>query len=146
LSDISDRIDINLGNDKGVHDGVWWQDKLVFTQVDGVLLICDPVQRKMIEIIDPFGKLTNRPLGWCRGLHIEGDIFYIGFSKLRKTGVKSRLKFLSQRNFKYASGNNALVVKVDMKLRQVVDTFVTPDGMLDAIYGILPSEETREQT
>ncbi|MFA3790735.1 hypothetical protein AB6T38_06430 [Aliiglaciecola sp. SL4] len=138
LSQVSDRIDINLGNDKGVHDGLWWKDKLVFTQVDGVLLLCDPIERKMIEIIDPFLNVSNRPLGWCRGLYIEGDMFYVGFSKLRKTGMKSRLKFLSQRNFKYASGNNALVVKVDMRTRKVIDTFETPNGMLDAIYGILP--------
>lgn len=138
LSDVSDRIDIDLGNDKGVHDGHWYKGKLIFTQVDGVLLICDPQQRKMVEMFDPFENHSNRPLGWCRGLCIIGDDFYIGYSKLRKTSVTARLKFLSQGNFRYASGNNALVVKVNMRTRQVVRTYVTPDGMIDAIYGILP--------
>jgi hypothetical protein len=137
LSDPTDRIDIDLGGDKGVHDGVWWNDYLIFTQVDGRLLICDPKIRELIEIYDPFENTTNRPLGWCRGLLIVGDDFYIGFSKLRKTKMRSRLKFLTQGNFRYASGNNALVVKTNMRRREVMQTYITPDGMLDAIYGIM---------
>lgn len=138
LSDPSDRIDIDLGGDKGVHDGVWWNKQLVFTQVDGNLLLCDPNTQNLTEIFDPFKQITNRPMGWCRGLLVDGNDFYLGFSKLRKTNVRSRLKFLSQGNFKYASGNNALVVKIDMASREVKQTFDTPDGMIDAIYGIMP--------
>lgn len=138
LTDVSDRIDIDLGGDKGVHDGHFYNGKLIFTQVDGVLLICDPQERKMIELFDPFARHSNRPMGWCRGLFIDGDDFYIGYSKLRKTTMGSRLKFLSQGNFKYASGNNALIVKVNMRSREVQQTYVTPDGLIDAIYGIMP--------
>lgn len=138
LSNVEDRISITEDHRTSVHDGHLYNGQLIFTRVDGMLAICDPKTRKLVERFDPFEKEANRPMGWCRGLYIDGDDFYIGYSKLRKTSMKSRLKFLTQGNFKYASGNNALVVKVNMQTRKVEKTYTTPDGMIDAIYGIVP--------
>ena len=138
LDDVTDRIDVAHQDEMSVHDGIWWQDKLVFTRVDGYLVIVDPKTRKIIEKHDPFANERNRPLGWCRGLMVDGDIFYIGYSKLRKTKLMSKLKFISQGNFKYMDGNEALVVAYNMNTKKVLDTYGIPAGMLDAIYGILP--------
>ena len=138
LDDVTDRIDVAHQDEMSVHDGIWWQDKLVFTRVDGYLVIVDPKTRKVIEKYDPFANERNRPLGWCRGLMVDGDIFYIGYSKLRKTKLMSKLKFISQGNFKYMDGNEALVVAYNMNTKKVLDTYGIPAGMLDAIYGILP--------
>lgn len=136
LSDVSQTIDLSIGGDLSVHDGVWWDDKLVFTRVDGALVVCDPIQRKVIEAFDPFGGALNRPVGWCRGLHIDGDMFYIGYSKVRKTNLKSKIKFLTKLNFKYSSGS--LVVALNIKARKVKAVHTPPEGMIDAIYGIMP--------
>ncbi len=138
LNNAEDCIDISLGGDVSVHDGVWWEDKLVFTRVDGNLVFCDPVKKQVIETFDPFGGALNRPMGWCRGLHIDGDLFYIGYSKLRKTNLKSKIKFLSKGNFKYSSGNNSLVVALNIRTRKVESVYTSPDGLIDAIYGIMP--------
>ncbi|WJG10454.1 hypothetical protein [Aliiglaciecola sp. LCG003] len=138
LADPTDRIDISMGADVSVHDGICWGDKLVFTRVDGALVFCDPAKRQVIETFDPFGNALNRPMGWCRGLHIDGDIFYIGYSKLRKTNLKSKIKFLSKGNFKYSSGNNSLVVALNIKTRKVERIYTSPEGTIDAIYGIMP--------
>ncbi|KKO46893.1 hypothetical protein WG68_02850 [Arsukibacterium ikkense] len=138
LDDVTDRIDVAHQDEMSVHDGIWWHDKLVFTRVDGYLVIVDPTSRKVIDKHDPFASERNRPLGWCRGLLVDGDIFYIGYSKLRKTKLISKLKFLTQGNFKYMDGNEALIVAYDMAAKKVVNTYAIPAGMLDAIYGILP--------
>lgn len=138
LDDVTDRIDLGEGEDISAHDGLWWGDVLVFTRVDGQLIICDAGQRKVVENHDPFSAHRNRPKGWCRGLYISGDMFYLGFSRLRKTNLKSKLKYLSQGNFKYGSGNNALVVAYDMKKKHVERVYEAPEGMIDAIYGVLP--------
>ncbi len=138
LEDVNDRIDLGEGEDISAHDGLWWRDKLVFTRVDGQLILCDPAKRKVIENHDPFRLHLNRPKGWCRGLYVKDDFFYIGFSRLRKTNLKSKLKFLSQGNFRYGAGNNALVVAYNMKRRQVERIYEAPEGMIDAIYGVLP--------
>jgi hypothetical protein len=138
LDDVTDRIDVAHQDEMSVHDGIWWHDKLVFTRVDGYLVIVDPKTRNVIEKHDPFANERNRPLGWCRGLLVDGDIFYIGYSKLRKTRLMSKLKFISQGNFKYMDGNEALVVAYDMATKKVINTYAIPAGMLDAVYGILP--------
>ena len=138
LDDVTDRIDVAHQDEISVHDGIWWHDKLVFTRVDGYLVIVDPKTRKVIEKHDPFAHERNRPLGWCRGLMVDGNVFYIGYSKLRKTRLMSKLKFISQGNFKYMDGNEALVVAYDISKKKVINTYAIPAGMLDAIYGILP--------
>ncbi|QIB64699.1 hypothetical protein [Kineobactrum salinum] len=138
LEDVEQRIDLGEGEDISAHDGLWWGETLVFTRVDGMLILCDPVRKKVIENHDPFRLHRNRPKGWCRGLHIDGDMFYIGYSRLRKTNLKSKLRFLSQGNFKYGSGNNSLVVAYNMKQQKVDRVYESPEGMVDAIYGILP--------
>ena len=138
LTDVSQRIDISGQDDISVHDGLLWEDTVVFTRVDGYLVICDQKTKQVTEVIDPFGTSKNRPVGWCRGLCIVDDIFYIGYSKLRKTKLKDKLKFLARGNIQYNSGNNALVVAYNMKTRQVESTYETPNQILDAIYGILP--------
>jgi len=138
LDDVNDRIDLGEGEDISAHDGLWWQGQLVFTRVDGKLIVCDPAKRKVIENHDPFRLQRNRPKGWCRGLFITGDMFYIGFSRLRKTNLKAKLKFLSQGNFKYGAGNNALVVAYNMKSQRVEGVYEAPSGLIDAIYGVLP--------
>ncbi|TRY30818.1 hypothetical protein [Aliiglaciecola sp. M165] len=138
LNNVEQRIDISQGGEVSVHDGILWQDKLVFTRVDGKLVFCDPVSKTHIETFDPFGSALSRPIGWCRGLYAEGDIFYVGYSKLRKTNLKAKIKFLSKGNFKYSSGNNSLVVALNIKTRKVENVFTSPDGLIDAIYGIMP--------
>jgi hypothetical protein len=138
LEDVSQRIDITGSGNISVHDGLWWGDRLVFTRVDGLLAICDPDRRVVIESRDPFSARRNRPRGWCRGLHIDGDLFYIGYSRLRKTHLKSKLKYLSRGNFRYGFGNSSLIVAYDMLRDRVVRVYESPEGLIDAIYGILP--------
>ncbi|MDO6691872.1 hypothetical protein Q4574_01190 [Aliiglaciecola sp. 3_MG-2023] len=138
LSKPTEIIDISLGGEVSVHDGIWWENKLVFTRVDGYLVFSDPKSKKTLDTFDPFSGALNRPMGWCRGLHIDGDIFYIGYSKLRKTNLKSKIKFLTKGNFKYSSGNNSLIVALNIRTKKVERIYTTPEGLIDAIYGILP--------
>jgi hypothetical protein len=138
LTDMAKRIDVSEGGNISIHDGLWWQDKLVFTRVDGFLVICDPVSGKVLDKHDPFGLERNRPRGWCRGLYINGDMFYIGYSKLRKTKLTTKLKFISQGNFKYRDGNEATVVAYNMRTQQVERVYEFNSASIEAVYGILP--------
>jgi hypothetical protein len=138
INDVSDKIKVGQKDIIAIHDGIGWGDKLVFTRVDGFIVVCDPKTREVLDKHDPFENERNRPLGWCRGLCIEDDIFYIGYSKLRKTKLKSKLKYLTKGNFKFTSGNNSLVVAYDMKNKKVLRIYESEDHVIDAIYGILP--------
>lgn len=138
LRDQSQVMDVGQQGRISIHDGIWWNGKLVFTRVDGFVVICDPETRTVLDKHDPFENERNRPLGWSRGLFIENDIFYIGYSKLRKTKLKSKLKYLTKGNFKFTTGNNSLIVAYDMKNQQVLRIYESEDKVIDAIYGILP--------
>ncbi len=138
LRDQTQMMDVGQQGRISIHDGIWWNGSLVFTRVDGFVVICDPKTRTVLDKHDPFENERNRPLGWSRGLYIENDIFYIGYSKLRKTKLKSKLKYLTKGNFKFTTGNNSLIVAYDMKNQKVLRIYESEDNMIDAIYGILP--------
>ncbi|REL31136.1 hypothetical protein [Thalassotalea euphylliae] len=138
LSDVSQSIKLSDGESVSVHDGLEWQEKIIFTQVSGHLVIIDRADTNKKTILDLFGNSNSRPIGWCRGLFIKDDICYVGFSKLRKTRMIDKLKFLSKGNLKYSSGNNALVVSYDLKSQKLLEVYETQDGVIDAIYGVLP--------
>lgn len=137
LTDTSQSLDITRNDAVSVHDGIPWGNTIVFTRVDGLLVLFNADTGTYIETLDPFNDRANRPLGWCRGLCSTGNILYMGYSKIRKTKLVDKLKFLSRGNYKYSSGNNALIVAYDMEQKKVIDTYETPAGMIDAIYGVM---------
>jgi len=51
--------------------------------------------------------------------------------------MKHRLKFLAQRNLKYGTGQNALVVAYDLKNQSLLNVYEAPAGLIDAIYGVM---------
>ena len=137
LNDFSQLIDLTDSACISVHDGVLWNEKLIFTRVDGLLIVCDPVTKSKVEVIDIFEGHAQRPYGWCRGLHVSGDTIYIGFSSLRKTKLISKLKYLAKSNTRYFERKNALVVKYSITQRKVEGVLHLRKG-IDAIYGISP--------
>jgi hypothetical protein len=137
LDDPTMRIDLAGGEDISVHDGYWWRELLVFSRVDGQLIFYDP-ERESLDTVDLFAGERNRPRGWCRGIHIAGDVLYAGISRLRRTKLRSRLKYLSRGNFRYQSGNQSLVIAFDLQERRLLRSYECPENFIDAIYSIVP--------
>ncbi len=137
LDDTSQSIDVAQGDDISVHDGLDYGDYIVFTRVDGFLVFCDKTSLQVAKVVDPFQHERNRPIGWCRGLHINGSMCYIGYSRIRKTRMKSKLKYLASGNFEFASGQSALIVAFDLEKLAIERIYRAPEGVVDAIYGIL---------
>ena len=137
MSNFNERLDITRGSGCSVHDGVVWKDRLIFTRVDGLLPMFDTASGSFLGNEDPFRNHVNKPIGWCRGLLVENDVAYLGFSRIRKTRMKHRLKFLAQRNLKYGTGQNALVVAYDLKNQSLLNVYEAPAGLIDAIYGVM---------
>ena len=78
LDDPSRRIEIGV---ERLHDGIVYGDNVYFTAVDGKVVIADTKTLTVTEIID---LTTMHPpdtlLGWCRGLMLDGDRMYVGFT------------------------------------------------------------------
>jgi hypothetical protein len=143
LSDPTTKINIS-GPDKeiSVHDGIVKGDRVYFTTVDGFIVIADIETHKVVESINlqklkGYGKLR----GWCRGLYISGNTFYIGFSRLRKTRHVDKIKWATKILNKRKNVNDCSVIAIDMCDRRIVGDYIVPSSMLDAIYTILPEPE-----
>ena len=143
LSDASQTIDIS-GPDKviSVHDGIVKGDFVYFTSVDSCLIIADIHSKKVIETVNlsnlkGYGGLR----GWCRGLYIDGDVFYIGFSRLRKTRRIEKIKWVSHLINKGKTIEDCSVLAIDLKNRKIVGDYIFPNNSIDAIYSILPEPQ-----
>ena len=103
LDDPSDRIDIGL---ERLHDGLVEGDRVYFTTVDGKVVIADTGTRKVLEVVDltRFHPADTR-LGWCRGIHIEGDRMWVGFSRIRPTKFRENVGWVV-RGFKRDVGTH----------------------------------------
>lgn len=137
LDNPAQTIEVSQGDDISVHDGLEYKEQIVFTRVDGLLVFCGKESKLVEEVVDPFKNERNRPIGWTRGLHIAGNKFYIGYSRIRATRMKSKLKYLASGNFEFANGHNALIVAFDLETRSIDRVYTAPEGIVDAIYGIL---------
>jgi len=144
LENLTKRIDIS-GPDKiiSVHDGHVYDGKIFFTSVDGMVLIADIQSRKIIKKIDLYAleKKTNyRPKGWCRGLFVKGSYVYVGFSKFRKTKVKSRLSWIKSK-FTKRPYDFASVAVYDWVKNIKINEFKIPEESINAIYSLLPEPD-----
>lgn len=134
LTDMSQRIDIGL---ERVHDGHVVADCIYFTTVDGRIVCADGASRRVKTVYD-LNEIGGEgvPLGWCRGLLIEGNVAYVGFTRIRQTVVKENVKWL----LSYIGRKNNLpsrIVKYDLAARRILGEVEMPRGKLDAIYSIV---------
>jgi len=140
LDDTNLKIDIS-GPQKSisVHDGIVRDERIFFTTVDGTIVIADARTHQPTEIIDitsmaGFGGLR----GWCRGLHIVGNVAYAGFSRLRKTKRIEKLEWAKRLLQKGKVVEECSVLAVDLVHKKIIADYRIPAGMIDAIYSILP--------
>jgi len=135
LYDLTKRIDISV---ERIHDGHLIGDYIYFTAVDGRIVIANSKTYKIEEIIN-LNEMEddNSPLGWCRGLAIDGDIAYVGFSRLRQTSIKENvrwiLNFVGKDNDK-----DTHIVAYDMKKKKKLSEYTIPADMSNVIYSVIP--------
>ena len=96
MTDPSRRIAIDV---QRPHDGVVRGDEVIFTTVDGHVVIADwPTQQIKrvvnLNLITTHGKV----LGWCRGLaFLDTDRIIVGFSRIRATKYRKAINWAGNR-------------------------------------------------
>jgi hypothetical protein len=139
LTDTKKRIDVSESKrPTSVHDGIVDGDRVIFSIVDGSIVIADSRSLKVQTVID-LAKLEGRkrPRGWCRGMLLDGSTLYVAFSKLRQTRTKSNLSWLSRFALNQPYETSSMLA-LDLDGPRVIKEFSFPAGMIDAIYSILP--------
>ncbi|MDQ3549306.1 MAG: hypothetical protein M3439_10875, partial [Chloroflexota bacterium] len=66
-----------------------------FTTVDGQIVVADTSTLKVVDkiVLDP-GERQRGSLGWCRGLLLDGDYCWVGFTRIRPTKFRSALSWV----------------------------------------------------
>jgi hypothetical protein len=93
LDDSGRRIEIAV---EAPHDGVVLGDEVLFTTVDGWVLIADARKLQLAEVID-LKEIDGQGslLGWCRGLLPVGNRrAWVGFSRIRKTWYQENVNWV----------------------------------------------------
>ncbi len=150
LYDQNKRIDItrlskkSLNESLSVHDGIVKDDNVYFTSVDGCIIITDIQSLKAIETIELYKMEGYGDIrGWCRGLYIKDNLFYIGFSRLRKTKAKGKLAWLSRFSSYLSPSKESSILVFDINKRIIIKDYPIPNEAIDAVYTILPEPEIK---
>jgi hypothetical protein len=92
LSDFGRRIDIAV---EAPHDGVVVGDEILFTSVDGRVIVANGQNLRLTEVID-LKQIDGQEslLGWCRGLlPLDKRKTWVGFSRIRKTWYQENVQW-----------------------------------------------------
>jgi hypothetical protein len=134
LSDPERRIEIGL---ERVHDGVVYDDRVLFTTVDGKVVIADVGTLEVTEVIDLREMhQSDLLLGWCRGLLLDGERLWVGFSRMRATRFRENVAWVKN-GFRHWMGTH--VACYDLKARRCLVQIDTENAGLDAVFGIFPA-------
>ena len=136
LVDARRRIDIGL---ERVHDGVVHGGHVYFTTVNGLVAIADTQTLKVVEVLDlTRAHPPDMLLGWTRGILIDGDRLWVGFSRIRPTKIRENIGWVL-RGLKRDFGTHVgcYDLTTGASLGQIS---VEPFG-LSAIFGIFSGPE-----
>lgn len=128
---------INFGVER-LHDGYVTGNNVYFTSVNGCILQAN-INTLDVEKVINLNEIENSgvPLGWCRGLFVENDIAYVGFSRIRNTKVKENLKWVVNM-VKTNKVKNTRIAVYDLKSKVKLDEIEMPDTSIHALYSIIP--------
>lgn len=138
LNDLSKRIDIGI---ERIHDGVVQGDYVYFTTVNGTVCVANKNTYK-VEAVYDLNQVyrETHPLGWCRGLHVEGDHLFIGFTAIRSTKLRENLAWIKHGFKKSIDDMRALparVVEYDMSNRSILKEINVVEAGMAAIFSII---------
>ena len=136
LHDPSRRIDIGL---ERVHDGVVQGDRVYFTTVDGHVAIADTNRLDIVTVMDlTKAHPDDMLLGWARGLMLDGDYMWVGFSRIRPTKIRENVGWVL-RGLKRDFGTH--VGCYDLRTGESVSQLAVEKYGLSAIFGIYRGPE-----
>ncbi len=134
LRDPSRRIEISS---ERIHDGLLHEGRLYFTTGDGKIVVADAETLRTVEQIDLTTFHDDRALlGWCRGVLVDGDHLWVGFSRIRPTRFRANVAWAA-RGFRHSKPTH--IACYDLARREcLVEIDLEPAG-LAALYSILPA-------
>jgi hypothetical protein len=119
------------------HDGLVAGGRVHFTAVDGRVAVADAATLEVERAVD-LNALEGRgaSLGWCRGLLVQGDEAWVGFSRFRPTRLRQNVQWV-RRGFRRPRPTR--LARYDLvRGRLLGELDLEPHG-LDVLFSILPT-------
>ena len=134
LIDPSRRIDIAI---ERPHDGVVHGSDVYFTTVDGHIVIADTQTLQVRDVVD-LASMHPRAdlLGWTRGLYVDGNRAWVGFSRIRPTKIRENVGWVL-RGFRKDIGTH--IGCYDLEARKNIKQILLEEAGLGAVFSILPA-------
>jgi len=131
IKDPSRRIDVGVGR---VHDGFVRDGLVYFTAVNGIIAVADTDTLHVVEVVD-LNRIGDErtQLGWCRGIHVDDDGVWVGFSRLRPTAIRENVAWVKG-GFKKSLGTH--VARYDLESRSLLQRISVEDHDLNAVFSI----------
>jgi hypothetical protein len=125
-------------SERRIHDGVLHDGRLYFTIVDGTVVVIDAQTFETVETHDLNSYHGDRSavLGWCRGVLVDGDRLWVGFSRIRPTRFRENVGWAA-RGFKH--GLPAHIACYDLARGTCITEIELEGAGLSAVYSILPA-------
>jgi hypothetical protein len=139
LEDPSRRIALDV---ERVHDGLVDGDRIYFTSVDGKVLIADAESLAVERVVD----LTrchdrNDLIGWCRGIAVDGNLAWVGFSRIRATKIRENVGWIAHGMRRLRPTHMALY---DLETETCLCEVDLEVHGLSAVFSIMPVHERDE--
>ena len=136
LVDPTRRIDIGL---ERIHDGLVNDGRVYFTTVDGKVAIADTDTLEIIRVIDlTESHPPDMLLGWARGILVDSDKMWVGFSRIRPTKFRENVGWVL-RGLKRDFGTH--IGCYDIATGRSLGQFALEDHGLSAVFGIYLTPE-----
>ena len=120
-----------------IHDGVVHENRIYFTSVDGKVIIADAGSLQIVETIDLTALAEDRAvLGWCRGIFIDGDRIWVGFSRIRPTRFRENVAWVA-RGLQH--NRPTRIACYDLASLACIAEIELESVGLGAVYSILPA-------
>jgi hypothetical protein len=120
-----------------IHDGIVDDGRVYFTTVDGKIVVVDGDSLQVSEIIDlTTFHAERRLLGWCRGILVDGDRLWAGFSRIRPTQFRENVSWVV-RGFRRDKPTH--IACYDLSRRTCEAEIDLEQFGLSALYSILPA-------
>jgi hypothetical protein len=124
-------------SDERIHDGVLHDGRLYFTTVDGKIVIVDADTLRVMETVDLTRFHPDRTLlGWCRGVLVDEDRIWVGFSRIRPTQFRENVSWVA-RGFRREKPTH--IACYDLQWRACLAEINLEPAGLSALYSILPA-------
>ena len=117
-----------------IHDGIVYGDHVYFTSVNGTIVVASTKTLQVEEVIDLTAMHPKETLlGWCRGILLDGDKMWVGYSRIRPTKARENVAWLMRR-FKHVRGTH--IACYDLNTRTCITEIDLESAGLNAVFSI----------